>query len=819
MKYLYILIYIAILFISFSNKIFSQDNANEGKKFLITFPQNEIANTNDFEQNVKLGIYISSKTGANVTLINHQNSKIINKSVPAGSMLRLDNNELGPKSEVEDISDGEVSNKVIEITSNNFISVYVINSKSYTSDGYLAYPLTEWGYNYIHNSFYHHNSKNGFRTENRSSGFTIISQANGTKIKIVLKGRGGNSGSTKTGNYKIGDTISISLNANKSYTFKTMSDYDNKFDFSGSLIVSDKPIGVISFHERTFIPQEKPSRGRDQLLEMMQPLSNWRNKYVSIDFGREFGDFFRVLPLKDNTTLNIKNFDEKGKLILDSTLKIQTGGGFYEYNNSLIDYYNSQRLTGIKGNTIWEADSPILVTQYSYSESWDKTSDKDNDDNYDPFMLNLINEEQFTTNITFLAPPYSEFEKHRLNLIVKVDTTINIKKQLESIVFDGTPIYLSNPVILTNRIGNTDFYWFRSDITPEIHTLSSDVKFAAFLYGFGDADSYGMQTALGNLAIKDTLILANNYFDCKLINLTYNIKSKFGLDGDEGFKPIDFKIKNFEIVHSDNLNLNYDFLKDSLDVNLYGDIINEFLPSIIYLKATSETGKVFYDSLVFQLKNTIPLNKNKIVYSKPNEINEYDVFLNESTDSLSFLDDFTLSIKYKREWYSIEDLIMDSKSYIDKINYLNFLDTNYAYLELKIKRSSITKGKLIKIYMRNLLGKDTLYTPEFSLYSKYENSCYKGSKIDSLYTKVCAQNLRIVLFENENSIKLAGSTLIASANVNLSLVDYTGKYIIDHLNLEKGSEISLNSYHLSKGLYFIINNNYPNRPPLKYFHF
>lgn len=819
MKNNLLLINTVFLLFILSIRLFSQENANEGKKFLIAFPQNEIANTNDFVQNVKLGIYISSKSGAKVTLINHQNSIIINKTVPANGMLQLDNNEMGNRNDVEDISDGTLSNKVIEITSDKLISVYVINSKSFTSDGYLAYPITEWGKNYIHNSFYHHNTKNGFRVENRSSGCTIISQDDNTQIKIILKGRGGNLGSTKTGNYRIGDTILVNVKANQSYTFKTKSDYDNTFDFSGSLITSNKPIGVISFHERTFIPQENPSKGRDHLIEMMQPLSNWRNRYVSIDFGREFGDFFRVLPLKDNTHLTIKNYDKQGNLLFDSSLTIQTGGGFYEYNNIKINGYNSQKYEGIKGNTIWESDSPIMVTQYSYSENWDKTTDLDNGDNYDPFMLNLINEEQFTTNISFLAPPYSDFEKHSLNIVIKVDTLQSINKQLESLIFDGDPIYLSNPLLLNNRIGNTEFYWFRKNINSGIHFLTSDVRFAAFLYGFGDADSYGMQTALGNVGIIDTLVMSNFNYDCSSFNLTYHIQSKFGLDSDDGFEPTNIKISKVEIKYKDNVNLNYTFSNDSLAINLSGTFDNQYLPGVIYLKIISETGKVFYDSLRYQLNNSIALSENKVYNSKPDEVNEYDIYLNEKNDSLSFLKDFNLTIRYKRDWFKIEDVILNGKSYIDNLSYQHQLDTTYAILDIVLNRSVITNGNRIKILLKNLLGKDTLYTPEFSLYSKFENNCYKGSKIDTLRTKVCAQDLRIVLFEEENSVQLSNNTLIATKDVDISLIDYTGRYLIEHLKLENGRNINLNSYQLPKGLYFIIDHNFPNRPPLKYFHF
>ena len=73
------------------------------------------------------------------------------------------------------------------------------------------------------------------------------------------------------------------------------------------------------------------------------------------------------------------------------TIIIGTSGNYFEYNNATLNKYNSGgKLTGISNINIWEADNPILVTQYAYSQTWDKISGFDGNDKYDPFMLNLI---------------------------------------------------------------------------------------------------------------------------------------------------------------------------------------------------------------------------------------------------------------------------------------------------------------------------------------------------------------------------------------------------------------------------------------------
>lgn len=808
-----------IIIISIPKFIFSQDNANEGTRFLVTFPQNEYDGSDINNSSMKLGIYISSKYDTDITVRNHFNNIVITRFIKANQFLKLDNNELGSRTDIEETSDGKISEKVIEITSVNPIAVNVISSKSKSSDGYLAYPVSEWGKNYIHNSYYHHYSTSFLSRVNRSSGFTIISQTNNSRIKILLKGKNSNSGTTKTGNYRIGDTISITLNANESYTIKTNSSRNNTFDLSGSLIVSTKPIGIISFHERTLLPQEGTDNGRDNLLEMQQPLSNWRNKFVSVDLGRGYGDFFRVLPSKDNTNLTITSYDKNGSLISTENKVINTADGFYEYNNSeLRRGTNRDELTGVIGNTIWEADNPILVSQYSYSYSWDNTPSSSSNNNYDPFMMNLINEEQFTKNISFLAPPYDEFNNHNINLIVKVDTTNDIDTQLKSIKFDNQFLYNLYPDLMKNRIGRSEYFWLRYRINSGVHTILSDVKLAAFLYGFGDADSYGMQTALGNLELKDTLLVESKSSDCEKFDFIFNIKSTFASD-ENGLEAFDFKIVDYKIDFSNNIDYNLNLTDDSLNLELTGSIIESIIPAKFYIQITSETGKVFFDSLNFELKNLIPLNSGRVYNSLPGETINFEVYIDEQKDTLIFLNEYDFSIRYFQDWFEFIDITFENESLIEYVSINNYLDTILLELNYPFNRKDLIGGSKLIVKFRTMLSKDSVMTPQFIFFARYDDKCYKGVKSDSVLSKVCVQNLRLINIIESEFIELEANNLIAIQDVNISVFDYSGIQVIDNMFLEKSTIIELDSFLNSKGLYFIKINNSDFTPPLKYFHF
>lgn len=811
-------IVIVLFIILNASKSYSQENASEGNRFLIAFPQNERTSNSrwdDFNSNVKLAVYISSSTGATITLKNYSNNVVKTYTISKDEVLSLDKFELGSQDEIEETSDGIVSKKVIEITSNNPVSVYVINSKNNTSDGYLAYPVSEWGNNYIHNSFYHLYRNR----ESRSSGFTILSQEDSTLIKVILKGKGAKKGSTRSGNYTIGDTIYINLNKNESYSVKTKSNFNNTFDFSGTLIIGNNPIGLLSFHERTLIPQDDPNNGYDHLIEMMQPLSNWRNKFISVDFGRKMGDFFRVLPLKDNTNLTITNYNESGVLNKTETININTGGGFYEFNNAKINSYNSQNLVGIKGSTIWESDQPILVTQYAHSQDWEKIRSNIKYDNYDPFMLNLINEEQFTNNIRFLVPSYSDFDKHNINMIVNIDLTQNINNQLESIELDGIPIYITNPNIKNNRIGNTSYYWLRFEIKPGVHSINSDVKLAAFLYGFGSADSYGMQTALGNLPLIDTLVSKSNTFDCDSFNLDYRIKSTFGADGAQGYVTKDFKFSDFKVISADGIEYNYSISADSLVVNFTGYLNNKPFESRYIIEATSETGKVFYDTVYYRFNESIPLNNSKVSKITPGDEIYFTVSLNEAKDTLAFLNNYTISFKFHREWFELLDFEILGESVITQLIDTTINDTIYYQLNYDLPRSHITTGNSVVILLRSLLNKDSLFTPEFALFSKEGNDCYYGSKSDTVNVDICIHGLRVIEMNWNEDLEINETVLSSNSKTVISIYNYEGREIISNYILNDGQEVDLNTLLKNKGLYFIKNTRIENSLPLKYFHF
>ena len=87
----------------------------------------------------------------------------------------------------------------------------------------------------------------------------LVSEDN-TSCTITLRGKG--SGTTMGGN-SIGEEIVLPLNAGHVFMVSGMGISDD-FDLTGTSIKADKPIGLISFHERAKIP-EGVRGGHDQV--------------------------------------------------------------------------------------------------------------------------------------------------------------------------------------------------------------------------------------------------------------------------------------------------------------------------------------------------------------------------------------------------------------------------------------------------------------------------------------------------------------------------------------------------------------------------
>ncbi|MCX6147671.1 MAG: T9SS type A sorting domain-containing protein [Candidatus Kapabacteria bacterium] len=476
-----------------------QSANSTGRLFYIAIPPNDIVS----QPTQALDIFVSSSYDTKVTLSNPVTGLYIIKKVAKNKVTSFSNTDGDIDWGRDEIRISQnAQGQGMRLESDDPICVYVMNSKMFTTDGYLAIPVALWGTRYINLSFWDFAEFGPW-----AGGFIVLAAEDNTKVTIQLKGRGAGFATTDRGS-KIGQTLRITLNKGEVYMVRGDAKTRGVFDLSGSEINSNKKVGLISCHERCMIPVTILTNGRDHLSEMMPPVSAWGLKYytVEIDRGKDMGDYFRAIASEDNTTVHVRWYDKKTKNLLgEDTRILKKAGDFEEFNDIQAEYPSST--PSVRGTSSFEFDKPGLVMQYCFSANWDGGNGW-----WDPFMTLVVPKEQFTTGTVFQSPANrsgNEYNNNFFNIIAVGDTVdqANNQKLLSSIILDGKKIVNLASGFVGQQIPKTDLFWAAVQIEKGTHQIFGNTPFGGYVYGYSNADSYGWPaaTAFRRVGQNDTL--------------------------------------------------------------------------------------------------------------------------------------------------------------------------------------------------------------------------------------------------------------------------------------------------------------------------
>lgn len=465
----------------------------QGTEFWIAIQPNDYI----IQQAQALELYIASAYDTEIEVFDVGNNMKFRRQVKSYQILTLNTNNSTVNWGWEVREDETPIYKGIRITSQKPISVYVLNSRRFSSDGYLALPVSVWGTDYIATTYYDFKEYRDW-----PGGFIVLSRENGTEVTIDLRGVGTMDATTSKGSrINQNNPIVINLDMGQVFLVQGNGKTANTFDLTGSRIRSNKPIGLISYHQRTTMPNALINgNGRDHLVEMTPPVTAWGKKYVTVEYGRAAnnptggkGDFYRVVSSQDNTRWTLMFYDKLTKQLIGQR------GGYLAKAGDFQDIDQAPAPAILPyGTVVIEADKPIFVGQFANSSSFD------GDDNLDPFMINVTPVEQFLKSTLYQTPTVALFNKHYLNLIVQADTTSpNMIDDLKSLQVDGIAVWNHpssiNPTLLFNKIPNTDLFWATIDYSTQARarriSCNGNVRFGGYIYGYGMWDSYGWPAA------------------------------------------------------------------------------------------------------------------------------------------------------------------------------------------------------------------------------------------------------------------------------------------------------------------------------------
>ncbi len=435
-----VIIFVLLPFISFSQGI-----STEGKDFWVSYMTNWLQSSNN---PVILELYISADdtTRGTITMPRVNAFTPIEFEVMPNTTERINI----PTSLAMPIGSNVIEDKGIHIETEGTVSVYAFNKRQYSADMTVVLPTYSLGNDYYVMSHWEDGNRNN--NENSDSEFVILAITDSTEVEITP------SFNTKGGNPAY-VPFRVMLHKGQTYQLQAVG------DLTGTHITATnnsdcQNFAVFSGNMYTQVGECDVVNGHDHLYAQMYPTNTLGRDFIVIPLENRYGgDIIKLLATRDNTNITTSMGDytldagEFVKLLSASVLKVSS-------------------------------DKPISVGQYSRTMDCDGTLG-------DPFLIPISPNEQLLKKITFNAPSIATLSRYSLNIVTK-------KTSVSSISLDGIPI--GNEF---SSISGSDYAYAQIGTYGGNHTIRSNDGFIAYVYGFGQNESFGYATgaSLGNLNI------------------------------------------------------------------------------------------------------------------------------------------------------------------------------------------------------------------------------------------------------------------------------------------------------------------------------
>jgi gliding motility-associated-like protein len=328
---------------------------------------------------------------------------------------------------------GSIQPNGIRVVANDSVNVFALNYIPYTSDAAVILPIQTIG-----NSYYVSAYKDFQAPYSGLSELLIVGCYPNTIVEITPRV------ATTTGN-PANVPFQITINPGEVYQLQSFD------DLSGTLVRGiDNGNGCPNF--ALFggnVCTGVQCAYCDHLYEQMYPVNTWGTQYILVPLRTRVTDRYRIIASANGTQVSIN------------------GGAPINLNAGQVHQFDTGTPSYVSSN------NPIQITQYSKGSSCDNTSS-------DPFMIMLSPVEQTLKYITFNAFTSSVITNYYLNIVTKTANT-NLMR------LDGNNIgaqFVSVP-------SNPAYSYAQLNISQGNHTLQSDSGFVAYVYGYGQDESYG----------------------------------------------------------------------------------------------------------------------------------------------------------------------------------------------------------------------------------------------------------------------------------------------------------------------------------------
>jgi hypothetical protein len=359
-----------------------------------------------------------------------------------------------------------VAPQYVRVTAEDDVTVYALNQAFFTSDAFLALPVTSLGTEYVVMAYKSDARGQNFTGNERDetstpSQFVVVATQDNTDIIVQP--------SAPTLVNRTTQELRARLNEGESFLVQADPRAgDGLADLTGSRVISSKPVAVFGGHQRAALPVElKPLlSSRDYLIEQMPGLETWGRQSFITPLNRssnetETGnDLYRVLAAYDNTRV----------LLNGQPLVTLNAGEHFEapltqpgtLTASDVILVALLKKTSGAGNLVGDPFMLLVPTVEQYDRSY-----------------RFINAEAFDRNLPAVVGS-QVFSEHFVTLVVP-------SVAIGSVRLDEQPV----PAASFRAIPGSPYSFANISVRGGVHTARADSAFGVYVYGYGIMNSYG----------------------------------------------------------------------------------------------------------------------------------------------------------------------------------------------------------------------------------------------------------------------------------------------------------------------------------------
>lgn len=419
------------------------------------------AGADPFGTNHYVRVFLSSQFAATVTVQsdNPPFQQTVTLSPNVTTTIELDT--------AVEVTDAETpSRKSIHIVADTNISAYVIYHKKYSTDSYMALPVTALGSEYI--AACYPSSVQDFGGMSTGSEVGVVATSDSTEVTF-----------TTTGSTFVPHALHVpfTVTLNKGDAYLLYGNRNDEFsDLTGTTVSSTKPIAVFSGHERAGISFDS-AQSRDCLVEQIPPTQTLGTSFITVPFNPRtpaMFDLFRIVAPVDSTVVMV--------------------------NGSVVATINTGQFVELKEENPMQiqTSNPVLLAQYAISATDVFGRYSGAYLQWDPAMMIVPPTQQFLSEYTFANAEDTAFKSSYVNVVIP-DTAVS------SLRLDGGPLNTA----FTSIPGSGYSYGIVRDSQGSHHIVGS-APFGIYVYGYGEADSYANTGGAAFRTLNGLLVTTND---------------------------------------------------------------------------------------------------------------------------------------------------------------------------------------------------------------------------------------------------------------------------------------------------------------------